>query len=537
MQRIRPLVALFYRSVREDTRARLPTILRATLICVILLILWGNERSFSRYPAPGREFFSMVMVLNVAFIGIAALSIFPSAISEEKEDETLPLLRMTNLSPVAILFGKSTSRLAGALMLLAVQVPFTILAITLGGVSLTQVWSAYAILGSVTFFLCNLSLLASVYSRTTLRAGFLTAAAGLILYVLLPIGSMYYGIRPGMTPAGIGMGDGSWKEEFWTMVLQANPMWAMFRLLGPTGWGGELPMSHIWFNLIGGSVCFAGAWLIFDRFCAQTGEVVTRPKRKHGQGQRHRFKWVPRTWSRLPLAWKDFHFMIGGRFGFFARLVLGAVIYICVAWMITRQTRSYYYQDRSEVIGTIVMAIAGLCAGLEVLLQTGRIFGVERRRQTLSSLVGLPWTTGKIIRQKVLGFLPCLLPWVILAGVGAAATWDSLTRELTRELAFSNFEWENERDEVAIAVYVFLQSILLLLSVVWLSLLLRRGALPAAIALATLWNIVFGVCVDAVPHRDEYIAVTVGIFLTVPVLILVSRGIYLRIQGAAAEDS
>ena len=33
-------------------------------------------------------------------------------------DETLTLLRMTNLSPLAILFGKSTSRLLGALLLL-----------------------------------------------------------------------------------------------------------------------------------------------------------------------------------------------------------------------------------------------------------------------------------------------------------------------------------------------------------------------------------------------------------------------------------
>src|SRR5678815_5896664 len=75
MHKLRPLVALFIRSVREDTRGRLPTILRATLICVILLILWANERSFTNRPAPGREFFSMVMVLNLAFIGIAALSI------------------------------------------------------------------------------------------------------------------------------------------------------------------------------------------------------------------------------------------------------------------------------------------------------------------------------------------------------------------------------------------------------------------------------------------------------------------------------
>src|SRR5688572_9065861 len=138
MRTLRPLFALFLRSLREDTRARFPTILRATLISVVLLFLWSNERSFTDLAAPGRQFFTIVTMLNLGFIGIAALSIFPSAIAEEKEDETLTLLRMTNLSPLAILFGKSTSRLTAALLLLAVQVPFTVLAITLGGVSLQQ---------------------------------------------------------------------------------------------------------------------------------------------------------------------------------------------------------------------------------------------------------------------------------------------------------------------------------------------------------------------------------------------------------------
>lgn len=47
--------ALFLRSVRENARARLPPIPRATLVLVILLILWANERDFTRRSAPDRE--------------------------------------------------------------------------------------------------------------------------------------------------------------------------------------------------------------------------------------------------------------------------------------------------------------------------------------------------------------------------------------------------------------------------------------------------------------------------------------------------
>src|SRR5205085_1688371 len=123
------LFALFGRALREDVRARLPSILRAALALIILVIVWSNERDFARHVAPGREFLLATLMANLAFLGIAAPGVFASAITEEKEDETLPLLRMTNLSPVAILFGKSTARLLGALLLLAVQIPFTLLAV------------------------------------------------------------------------------------------------------------------------------------------------------------------------------------------------------------------------------------------------------------------------------------------------------------------------------------------------------------------------------------------------------------------------
>jgi hypothetical protein len=39
------------------------------------------------------------------------------------------------------------------------------------------------------------------------------------------------------------------------------------------------------------------------------------------------------------------------------------------------------------------------------------------------------------------------------------------------------------------------------------------------------------------PNRDEYIAITVGVLLTLPALAIACRGVYLRIPTAAAEDS
>lgn len=534
MSTLRPLFALYLRSLREDTRARFPTILRVALIAVILLVIWSNQRSMGNAAAPGREFFTIVMLLNLGFIVVAALSIFPSAIAEEKEDETLALLRMTNLSALSILFGKSTSRLTAALLLLIVQVPFTLLAITLGGVSLRQVWGAYAILGGATFFLCNLALLASVFCRTTLRAGILTGVFGGLVYVVLPLIAAFYGFSSAVRPATLfGYQSGTITEQLFTALFQANPVWALMMLLqAPAGFGG-FSAANIWLNVGAGLALFGLSWLLFDRYCAQLVELAPKPKKKRREGQKHRWSWVTRTWSRRPLAWKDFHFMIGGRFGIYVRLVLGAIVFTGATWIVFGMGR--YWSGWEQVAG-IILVVAGFSAGLELLLQAGRIFGVERKRQTLSSLAGLPWSTGKIIRQKMLGFLPAFIPWLLLALAGFALVWEPILAELQREFEYSAHRPENQREVLAIGAYVFMQGVGLVMLVAWLSLRMRRGALPVAIAICAVWNIIFGVCVDDLANENEFIGVMVGNFLTAPMLVLLGRGIYTGIENVAAES-
>jgi hypothetical protein len=311
-------------------------------------------------------------------------------------------------------------------------------------------------------------------------------------------------------------------------------MWTLGNLL--SGQFNQAWKTHLYITGTAGLVCFLLSWLIFDRCCSHAGESAP-VIRKSRNGRPRRWARVTRAWSRLPLAWKDFHFMIGGRFGIYLRLFVAAVIFCIGWWAVSRLYRtSTYYRHAWEEIAAILMFTAGCCAALEILLLAGRIFGSERRRLTLSSLVGLPWTTGKIIRQKVLGCLPVLLPWILLAFAGFWMVRDPLLRELARELDSAEWEWRRNREEIAATCYVGLQAVLALVLVAWLSLRLRRGALPAAAAILTVWNIVFAICVDEVHSRDEYLALSVGAFLSAPVVVLMMRAVYRRIQLAAAED-
>lgn len=551
---MRALFALFIRSLREDLRARLPPILRAALVLLILLIVGANQRKFAWSGAPGREFLGMLMMLNLAFIGVAALSIFPSAIAEEKEDGTLTLLRMTNLNPLSILLGKGATRLITALMLLAAQIPFTMLAVTLGGVTMTQILHAYAILGATTFFLCNLAMLASVYCRTTTRAGFLTGIIGGVLYVVIPW--IYAIIAFRQWWAGLATTGGFFKTII-QYVFEANPVFAMGNLLFDSR-RTAFTSNHVWISLGAGTLCFLFAWLIFDRYCA-TAETAPGRVKKAKNGKTRRWAHVSRPWQRLPLAWKDFNFMAGGRFGFYLRLFMVGLILLGaygVAWSSYQRELEYaadvnndYYDKAAinarfwEQFSAITIVLAAWIAGLELLLITGRIFGAERRNLTLSSLVALPWSVGKIIRQKILGCLAVLLPWVILAAIGLALNfreiWDNIIREITNQTAYYG-QGGGIRilSSISVICYVCTQALLSLTVLVWFSLRIRRGALPATIATMTVVNVIFGITVEVFGRNrsDETAILLIGFTLSLIALIAMCRKTHRRIQLAAAED-
>ena len=151
------LLALFARSLRELIRAPLAHWACSAMVGVIFLFLLAANAGATATTAPGLKFFFNVLAVVLVFTTLAGVTYFATAITEEKEEGTLPLLRMTDLSPLAILLGKSTSRLSAALLVLAATLPFTLLAVTLGGISARQVFASYLCLGSYLALLANVA--------------------------------------------------------------------------------------------------------------------------------------------------------------------------------------------------------------------------------------------------------------------------------------------------------------------------------------------------------------------------------------------
>ena len=531
MTALRPLFALFNRSLREQSRTKFTSVARAGIVLIILLCVVMNERGFVNRAAPGLKLLMMLVMVNFFAITVFGLSTFSSAITEEKEEATLGLLRMTRLNPLAILLGKSTARLFDGLLLLAVQLPFTMLCVTLGGVAQWQILRSYAILASYLFFLCNLSLLWSVICRRTSRAASLTAFTGIVLYVLpifflsLTMTRRFAAGFGGTTPAR------EWYEPAIEWLLSINPTFDLTRTVSPRTSGLPFASDSIGTSLIGGAIIFCLAWLLFGRFCNTTEEAAPSRKTKSAGNGSRRHLGAARP-GNFAIAWKDFHFLGGGYKGILVRACVYAALVGLFVWWGEQLSAGF---RRRETYGEILRMFGLVAFSIEMGLAGARIFGVERKRKTLGGLFALPRGTARLIGEKVLGTLPSFIPSFGLYVLGVFLIAGGHDRHPYPEPA----SYALAQGALVVSEYIFFAVL-----VTYLSLRMRRAALAAAMAIMFFGNMLASVLIPRSYYAgsgpdSEFTVVgiiMVWVFIVWVFIVAIAAAIPGRIARAAAEE-
>jgi len=519
-----PLLALFIRSLREDSRQKLTYFARSALVLVILLFLFTIQTSMGWANAPGMRFFATVIGIDLCFVILAGVSYFSSAISEEKEEMTLGLLRMTNLNPLSILLGKSTSRLCAATLLFAAQIPFTMLAITLGGISLRQILAAYVAVGAFLVLVSNLALFASVLCRRTSGAAVLTGGALFSFFALVPLASWL-----AQLPVRLGMLTSS---SDWVLGLQALAKFAedaspFFRLdvIFRTGFRGSAFTFQVWSNLALGAVFFLLAWAVFEKFCGEQKESA--PGR--GGLARSRVRWRAlspgRPWSQA-LAWKDFYFLSGGKLWLVIKFcIYGAPLLAALCW----PQKLGGPPDWHDFGAGMFWLMAGFI-GVELAFGAASIFRVERQGQTLSSLAMLPQGIRHVAYEKIRGIVPSLFA----AGLYLALSLPMISG-IIREI-WRGFSWQSRSDFWGLVAFcfAFAQGVFFLHLVANLSLRVKRGALPLAVGIHFLLAMFVGI--SSVGIFREESGLLVSFFLTIGATIFLHLNIGQRLVELSAEE-
>ncbi len=519
-----PVMALFTRALRQEARLVRTYLIRVGLLVFVLFAVMSAQAQAAFVGAPGLMFFGSLVMINFFFITFVGLGLFASAITEEKEEMTLGLLRMTSLSPLAILFGKSTSRLLSAALLLAGQFPFTILAVTLGGVSMTQILAAYCTLLAYIVFLANVALFCSVICRRTANAGGFTgfiilaffcapslgkmSLDGLVWLNVISAASLLYGLFSGL----------------FLLMGRASPFDKLIRIMR-TGFSEPAIDFQVISNILLGVVFFLLAWALFDLCTRQQKQAAPARALLVKRTSRLRILGAGRAW-RCALAWKDFFFLSGGVVAAaikFLAIGLAVGISFYIAWTVEGGRVDL------EFAGGTAMIVSLITLGIELVACGTRIFHEELKWKTLPSIMVLPFSPGELAYRKLLGCAPALIPHLAVFAIGVCLApgpfFETLGEMLTEMWGV-----------------VFVVTIVLFLHVlVYFSLIVKRWALLLTIGVFWIGGMIFGTIISILSMmmisfgggQDPIAVFTIMLFTALTIWIHFAIGWRLRKEAGA----
>ncbi|MBX3444201.1 MAG: hypothetical protein KF774_17495 [Planctomyces sp.] len=522
---IRKSLALLIRALRVDARSIRPHLMRFGLVLIVLYLLWFSSSVSSFFGAPGLALFRSIAWANIVFITLVGVTYFSSAVTEEKEERTLGLLKMADVGGAAILLGKWAPRMVGMLSLLIVQIPFTLLSITLGGVTLEQVLATYAGLLAYLAWVGAVSLLSSVVMRTTGAAcvmAFMLLLARAYGPLLMPLFELIGG-----GSRTVELGEGNQVVDFlWSASVSALVEGA----LSPMFAGPRVPMHLLWMLGESAAALFL-AWVLFEPCTSAESVESAQPTWR---------KLVPslgkprsrRAWT-MALVGKDFRQITGGQAGGMLRLAVYSLIAF-VSVLLASSTGALL--DRRDAGGFFVWwGIVFLI--LDAVLASARVFRAEVHDLTWSSLMMLPRGLADVAFSKIVGCLLGLWPGIAMIAAGLLLAPDFLGAAI-RDIFFN-------ADTVMGWLYGLLQVLLVLELTMLFSIAMRWAAWPLAVPLAAgvviAANVLIWTCLAMIlfPMPGASAQFVLWLLCVVDAAVVLAIGVMIagRLQRLAAEGT
>ena len=367
---------------------------------VILNLIWNQQMPWAR-SAPGLALFQWIIYANAVLTTFAGPLLFANAITEEKEERTLALLRVADVGPLTILTGKALPRLAALMLVLIVQFPFTLLAITLGGVTFSQVLAAYLAIAAFLVFVGMLAIFCSVLFRSTGNAVGLTGFL-LLAYFFGPL--LIYAVAATLRLEPQLAGLASLLSDVYSGIQQTN-VYTQLAVITTSGFD-ESPWSvQVVSNLALGLFFFGLGWAVFDFFNRDIDAIPVKSRRRKANAQGESVG--RRVWNR-PVMWKEFVYSVGGQRAMIAKSVLYLLLVVLVAYLVSGwNVRRISFPE----VGAFTAGMFFFCIlPMEMTLIVARLFNPEVKGKTLSTLLMLPYTVREIGWSKIAGGLLALIP-------------------------------------------------------------------------------------------------------------------------------
>lgn len=423
--------ALLTRALNEDVRSSGIQFGRGLFVAAGLWVAIVAAMNRLVPGAPGLLMFQNILLADLMLVYFVAIPYFAGAITEEREQGTLGLLKLSGISPLGLLLGKSVSRLIGVCLGLILQIPFILLAVTFGGVTYHQIGAAMTGLLAFLFLLNNICLFASLCRPTTKEATGVVRSF-LILWIVLP--------RVLIIPALILLSLGKFSPLFTSLgnLLQSCVTWLVnlqfpFRLFSVTSSTFEESWLswQVIIDLALGLLFFIVARRRFEPLTFDVEPVAERPAQKKSKPLIR----LPAAATALaapagisapcrnnPFFWKEFHFRCGGWRGLkwqWTKLLLtyaGLSFFLILLSMIPILWGTQFLTIQRAIwtvlpsIGGMISFFSGVGFAKVFVTSFSDSFTEELRQKTYASLLLTPNDTRRITFSTLLGRLMGCLP-------------------------------------------------------------------------------------------------------------------------------
>lgn len=159
----------------------------AGIVLALLVFSSGQPGTLEIWQRSGQIIFYTVFIIELFLISFIAPALTTGAIASEREHQTYDLLRTTLLSTPNLVLGKMSAALIFLLLLMLSTLPLYALAYTFGGVNISEIMIAGAILLWTAILYSVLGLFFSSILKRTLLATVVTYVLVALLMIGIPV--------------------------------------------------------------------------------------------------------------------------------------------------------------------------------------------------------------------------------------------------------------------------------------------------------------------------------------------------------------
>jgi ABC-type transport system involved in multi-copper enzyme maturation permease subunit len=349
---------------------------------LVILFNRGGQRG-DEMSNIGRELFLQLVFIQQIAILLLVPSMTASALTQEKERETLALLLLTTISPYEIVLQKFLSRVVTVLSYVMLSFPLLAVAYAYGGVPVVMLGATCALLIVTVIYHAAFSIMCSSYFRTTVEAliGVYVLQAPISLVVGGFVPSLVVRVDGGAAVQSIpGVVSFAAVSLFLSVVYLVMATEFLHRRA-------FVPPRNVLLQL------FQALDRFFNEWNQVTGGVV-----------------LIKDGSPLPLdqpvAWRETSKKSLGTFRYLVRVLVAIEVPILfVSQLVNINMVSGHHAM------TVLYYMLWIGSAAMISLHAGNVIAAERSRQTLDVLLATPMSGEELLLEKMAGVKRLL--WVL----------------------------------------------------------------------------------------------------------------------------